>query len=486
MDQKEINGQPDIFQGNYEQRMQKIRELLHLDENFDILHRQLVIGGRRASVFAVDGFLTGTVSEKVFEFLYSIKAQDMPENYDDFLANYAPYVDVTTIAGQEQFIHLLLSGLTCILIEGYRQIIGFDFREYPSRSVEEPDKDKVLRGSRDGFIEALVPNAALVRRRIRDVNLVFQVTEVGESSKTDIAVVYMKDRVNRKMLENVWNRIQNMKVDSLTMNKESMAEELLPRNWLNPFPRFKYTERPDTTAACLLEGSIVLMIDNSPAVIIIPASLFGILEDANEYYFPPVTGTYLRLTRMLTSVIAVFITPVILLLMQNPEWVPEWLSFIQITDVIHIPPVVQFLILEFAIDGLKLASINTPSMLTTPLSIVAGIVFGDYTVSSGWFNAEIMLYMAFVAVANYTQSNMELGYALKFFRMLLLILTACFDIYGFIVGSVILVAAMLFNPVLGGEGYLYPLIPFDGKQLLKHCFRVSLPYSEKQRLKQER
>jgi stage V sporulation protein AF len=321
-------------------------------------------------------------------------------------------------------------------------MIGFDFREYPSRSVNEPEKDKVLRGSRDGFIEALVPNVALVRRRIRDVNLIFQMEQVGRSSKTDVAIVYMKDRVRQSALDQVLQRIQQIDVDALTMNKESLAEELFPRSWYNPFPRFKYTERPDTTAACLLEGSIVIMIDNSPAAMIFPTSLFSILEDANDYYFPPITGTYLRLTKMLTSVVAVYITPVLLLLLNNPQWIPPNLSFIVIKDTIHVPILLQLLILEFAIDGLKMASINTPNMLTTPLSIVAGIVFGDYTVSSGWFNAEIMLYMSFVAVANYTQSNMELGYALKFFRILLLLLTSWLDVAGFVIGSALLIAAL--------------------------------------------
>ena len=290
----------------------------------------------------------------------------------------------------------------------------------------------------------------------------------------------MKGRVKQEVLDEVLKRIQSINVDSLTMNKESLAEELFPRNWCNPFPRFKYTERPDTTAACILEGSIAVMVDNSPAAMIIPTSLFSILEDANEYYFPPVTGTYLRLTRMLTSIVAIYITPLLLLFLQNPQWIPKSFQFIKIQDDINVPVIFQFLILEFAIDGLKMASINTPNMLTTPLSIVAGIVFGDYTVSSGWFNAEIMLYMAFVAVANYTQSNMELSYALKFFRIILLILTAWLDIYGFIIGSVLLVATLLFNPVMGGRGYLYPLLPFDGPQLLKRLLRVSLPYSERQ------
>lgn len=244
-----LQKEPDIFQGGYKERMEAVQALLHLNENFDILHRQVIIGGRKASVFAVDGFLTGQVSEKVMEFFYSIQEQDMPKEYSKFLDSFAPYVDIVTIEDQQKFVQFLLSGITCILIEGYQQIIGFDFREYPSRSVDEPEKDKVLRGSRDGFIEALVPNAALVRRRIRDVNLVFQILSVGRSSKTDVAVVYMKGRVKQEALDEILNRIKEINVDSLTLNKESLAEELFPRSWYNPFPRFKYTERPDTTAA---------------------------------------------------------------------------------------------------------------------------------------------------------------------------------------------------------------------------------------------
>jgi len=471
---------PDIFCGGYDKRMQAMEGLLHFNENFDILHRQFTIGGRRATLFAVNGFLEGNLAEKILEFFLAIKEEDMPGDYQSFLDKCAPYASVQTIEKQEQFVQFLLAGLTCFLIEGYQQILALDFRLYPSRSVEEPDKDKVLRGSRDGFIEALMPNAALIRRRIRDTNLIFKINQVGRSSKTDVAVVYMKGRADPKSLDAVLKRIQAIDVDSLTMNQESLFEELFPRAWYNPFPRFKYTERPDTAAACLLEGSIVILVDNSPAVMILPTSLFSILEDANEYYFPPITGTYLRLTRMLTSIVAIFITPVFLLLIQNPQWIPPSLEFIAIKDPVHVPPLIQLLILEFAIDGLKMASVNSPNMLTTPLSIVAGIVFGDYTVSSGWFNSEIMLYMAFVAVANYTQSNMELGYSLKFFRVLLLLLTSWLNVTGFIIGSALLLLALLFNPTIIGKGYLYPLLPFDGKQFLRRMLRVSLPYSEKQ------
>ena len=402
------------FVKNADENIMNFKDRLRFPANFDMLDREVRIGGKKAGFFFIDGFVQEDMVEKLMQFFYSIKDEDMPENLADFISRSTPFVDIMEIKTERDFTDNFLAGLTCMMIEGYDGILALDLREYPGRSVQEPEKDKVLRGSRDGFIEALIPNMALIRRRIRDKNLVFKFARVGRSSRTDIAVAYMCGRVNEKDIKKVMDNINSMDVDSLTMNQESLAEMLFPGKWINPFPKYKYTERPDTAAASLLEGSIVILVDNSPAVMILPTSLFGIVEDANDYYFPPVTGTYLRLTRMLTNILAVFITPLFLLLIENPDWVPSCLEFILIRDDINVAPIFQLLILEFAIDGLKMAAVNTPNMLTTPLSIVAGIVFGDYTVDSGWFNPEIMLYMAFVAVANYTQSNMELTYAVKF------------------------------------------------------------------------
>ncbi len=468
-----MNNVNDIFQGDFSDRDEKIKTLLHVDECFDILRRRFVIGGRQAAFYSVDGFLRGEVAEKVMEFFYSLKEEDMPKDFGDFIQQGIPYIDIIKVKDQESFVRYLLSGMSCLMVEGYTEVIALDMREYPSRSVAEPDKDKVLRGSRDGFVESLLPNIALIRRRIRDTDLIFSLQNIGTSSQTDVAICYMKGRVKEDVLQKVKDRLSNIQVDSLTMNQESLAECIFKKGWFNPFPKFKFTERPDSTAACLLEGSIVILCDNSSAAMIIPASLFDIIEDANDYYFPPVTGTYLRLSRIVINIVAIFLTPLFILLMQNPDLVPPALEFIKLKEASNIPPVLQLLILEVAIDGLRMASVNTPNMLTTPLSIIAGIVFGDYTVNSGWFNSEIMLYMAFVAVANYTQSNMELGYAIKFLRIQLLILTGFFNLWGFIIGTVIILIAPLTNRTIIGRNYLYPLIPFDGNQLLKRFFRFS-------------
>ncbi len=334
-------------------------------------------------------------------------------------------------------------------------------------------------GSRDGFVETLVFNTALIRRRIRDPKLRMEIMNIGESSHTDIAICYMENRVDTELLNRIRTRIQKVHVDALSMNQESLAECIYPHKWFNPFPKFRFSERPDTSAASILEGNIIILVDNSPSAMILPSSIFDIIEEADDYYFPPLTGTYLRLSRTVIFFLTLFLTPLWLLFMQNPGWIPEWLAFIRVTDEIHVALIYQLLILEFAIDGLRLAAVNTPSMLTTPLSVIAGIVLGEYSVKSGWFNSETMLYMAFVTIANYSMTSFELGYALKFMRVLLLILTFFLNLWGFIAGTLIAVSCLIFNRTIAGKSYIYPLIPFHWSELKKRLLRNRLPHEEK-------
>ena len=277
---------------------------------------------------------------------------------------------------------------------------------------------------------------------------------MGDSSRTDVAICYMKGRVDKALLDRVSQRIKDIKTDALRMNQQSLAECLFKRKWYNPFPKFKFTERPDTAAACLLEGKVVIMVDNSPSAMILPTSILDIIEEANDYYFPTLTNVYLKIARALITIMTVFLTPLFLLFMQNLNWLPEAFAFVAVKDIVNIPLVLQLLILEIAIDGLRLAALNTPRMLSTPLSVIAGLVMGEFSVKSGWFNAEVMLYMAFVAVANYTQPNFELGYALKFMRLELLVLTALFNWVGFAAGFIIIVCSICFNKTLSGRNYL--------------------------------
>ena len=417
---------------SFEENIRYMNEVLPVKESFDIIRRDMKT------------------------------EQDMSEDAESFIQEHVPYVEVDLAADFDQVLRNVLSGAAALFIDGYAESVIIDCRTYPARSVDEPEKDKSLRGSRDGFVETIVFNTALMRRRIRDPHLIMEMTEAlimemteaGQSSRTDIAICYMSDRVDQELLDNLRRRIRELNLDDLRMNQQSLAEALFKRKWFNPFPKFKYTERPDTAAACLLEGKVVVLVDNAPSAMILPTSILDMIEEANDYYFPTLTGIYLKVTRTLITVATVFFTPLYLLFMQNPQWLPEAFAFVEVRDTVNIPLIFQFLLLELSIDGLRLAAMNTPTMLSTPLSVIAGIVMGEFSVQSGWFNSEVMLYMAFVAVANYTQPNFELGYALKFMRLMLLVLTSVFGLYGFVAGCILVLCFLIFNKTLSGRNYL--------------------------------
>ncbi len=465
------------FSKSLSENVERLKQVLQADKNFDIVYRTFTIAGKKAALFFVDGFTKDEVLLKMMQSWWAIKEEDMPEDAYGFSKKYLPYGEIGLVKKEDDMLVQLLTGISCLFIDGFEVCMTIDCRTYPARGVGEPEKDKVMRGSRDGFVETLIFNTALIRRRIRDPKLTMEIMTAGNSSHTDIAICYMNGRQDEDLLKKIKDQIQNLKVDALTMNQESLAECIYPHKWYNPFPKFKFSERPDTAAACILEGNIVILVDNSPAAMILPSSVFDIIEEADDYYFPPITGTYLRLSRMATALLCLLLTPTWLLFMMNPQMPPPWLDFIRVEDPSFVPLIYQLLILEFAIDGLRLAAINTPNMLTTPLSVIAGIVLGEYSVKSGWFNSETMLYMAFVTVANYSQSSFELGYALKFMRVMILILTAIFNVWGYGAGLLISVCAIVFNKTIAGKSYIYPLIPFKWGELKKRFLRGRLPMS---------
>lgn len=304
--------------GDLRQNMAYLNEILDVEENFDIIYRVVHIGGKEACMYLIDGFCKDDLDQKLLQYFMDLTPDKMPEDMHGLSKQFTPYVEVDIEDRADMLVQSLLSGMFVLLVDGYEKALLIDSRTYPSRGVEEPEKDKTLRGSKDGFVETLVSNTALIRRRIRSADLHMEMQNAGKSSRTDIALCYMKGRVDDKFLSEIREKIRNINVDALTMNQESLAECLYQRKWYNPFPKFKYTERPDAAAAQVLEGNIVILVDNSPSAMILPTTIFDVVEEADDYYFPPVTGTYLRVTRFLISLLTYLVTPTFLLLMNNP------------------------------------------------------------------------------------------------------------------------------------------------------------------------
>lgn len=459
---------------NLKDNEKKIDEILHISESFDILKRNFKIENRKCVMYYINGFCDNDMIQKIEEFFCNMKEQELPQKVEDFSNDKIPYIQVDLYSDKYNVLTFILSGVVCLFVDGYDKAMLIDVRNYPARNVQEPEKYKVLRGSRDGFVETLLMNTALIRRRIRNPDYMCEVVRVGKSSRTDIAICYMKDRADKKLLKYIKEQLGKIDADALPMNQESLSECLHKGHWFNPFPKFRYTERPDTVAAEILEGQICILVDNSPAAMLLPTTIFDVIEEADDYYFPPITGTYLRLARTAITILSLLLTPLFLLYANNPAMVPDWLFFTKITDPQYVPIFWQLLILELAIDGLKLAAINTPSTLNTPLSLIAAIIIGEFAVNTGWFNEQTMLYMAVVAIANFTHENYELAYSIKFLRLILLVLTELFNLTGFILGIIISVLAIVLNRTIARTSYIYPLYPFDFKKFMLRFLRVSI------------
>ena len=453
---------------NYTENISFLSARLRVNESFDIIERHLTVASADVCFYYIDGFIKDAEMLRIMQFMLSQKELG---NAEDMLRK-LPYVEVEYTNDADKIIRSVLSGQAAVLTESFLgQAILIDARTYPSRTTQEPDSDRVMQGSHDGFVETLVINTALIRRRIRDERLTMQHIDMGGSSKTDVVVCYMNGVADDKIVKEVTKKLERARPKSVTLGFQSLAESLIRSGWYNPFPKIRTTERPDTAAAQLLEGSVLVICDTSPQVMILPTSIFHYLEQTDDYYFPPLTGTYLRIVRTLILLASVIITPLWYLYLEYADRLPAALSFLIPDDPGALPIILQLFLVELAIDGLKIASMNTPDMLSSSLSIVGALILGDFAVDVGWLSSDVILYMAFVAIANFAQQNHELGYAFKFMRVMILTLVFFFGIWGFAAGIILFCVFVATNKTVSGRYYLYPLIPFNAKAMKKLIIR---------------
>ncbi len=459
---------------NYEENVASMSKLLRTSESFDLIRRTLRVGNDEMTFFYIDGFVKDDTMLRIFQCFLMMKELPKGESAArTFAERYVPYVEVDVTSSAESAVTAVLSGAVLSLGSTFgKNAVLIDARTYPARMTEEPDSDRVMQGAHDGFVETLIFNTALIRRRIRDPRLTMHYVNMGGSSRTDVVVCYMDGVANADEVNAIKRRLADVAPQSLTMGMQSLAETLIRRRWYNPFPKVRTLERPDAAAAELIEGRILVLCDTSPQVMVLPTSIFDFMQETEDYYFPPITGCYMRVVRHFVFCLSLYLTPLYYLLYLYRAALPTSFGFL-FPDGGNIPLIAQLFLVEFAIDGLKLASMNTPSMLTNSLSVIGGLILGDFAVTIGWLSPQVIFYMAIVAIAGFSQQSYQLGYAFKFLRMLLLLLTALFGIYGFVGGLLLALVLLISNKTISGKrGYLYPLLPFHGKALLRLFFRL--------------
>ncbi|AJD30830.1 spore germination protein [Clostridium sporogenes] len=461
---------------NLNETIQSVKTELAIDKSFDIVGRDITVGSKNAYLVFIDGFAKDQILLFILERLQNLKEEEISvDTIKKLIQTDIAYIEVDTFNSLEPMKTSVLSGGAALFIDGQNEGILLDVREYPVRGPQEPDLEKVTRGARDGLVETIIFNTTLIRRRIRDPELIFELKTVGSQSKTDVAVGYIDNVVDHKLLDELKRKLDEIDINALVMAEKTLEELLIKKKWYNPLPQVRFTERPDVVAAHLLEGHIAIIVDTSPSVMLLPVTIFHFTQHAEDYYQNPLVGTYLRWIRFFAMFLAFIISPLWLLLVYNQSALPSWLAFIGPKKIGHIPLFIQFILLEFGLDFLRTASIHTPNTLSTSLGIIGGLILSELAVKVGWFVPETILYMAIAGIGTFSSPSIEFGMAIRIFRLFLIISTGLFKTIGFFVGLIIVLAIICTTKAFGNQSYLWPLIPFDKKAFGNMFLRRPIP-----------
>ncbi|MBB6215396.1 stage V sporulation protein AF [Anaerosolibacter carboniphilus] len=450
---------------------------LPIEKSFDVVGREVLIGQREAYLVFIDGFAKDDIMLWILEVLQSLQEEDIASNTIAILMKRKiGYIEVGNFSDVKQAVSSVLAGAVALIIDGQEEGIIIDAREYPVRGPQEPDLEKVTRGSRDGLVETIIFNTALIRRRLRDPNLIFEIKSVGKRSQTDVVIAYIKDLADEKLLKEIQDKIDGIDVGALVMAEKTLEELIIKKHWYNPLPQAKFSERPDVVAAHLMEGHIAVIVDTSPSVMILPVTIFHFTQHAEDYYQNITVGTYIRWIRFLGMFSAFILLPLWLLLVNNKQYLPDFLQFLGPKESSNIPLFLQFILLEFGLDLLRISSIHTPSALTTSLGIIGGLMLSEFAVKVGLFVPETVLYMALAGIGTFATPSVEFSMAIRIFRLLLLTLTGFFNLYGFAAAIlIILVITYKSSSFKHGKKYTWPLFPFEWKPLSHILFRRPIP-----------
>jgi len=463
-----------VVSRNIDENLSYLNEALGVEKSFDVIRLDVVYANRKMALYLIDGFAKDDILHYLMKVLLDLKEEDLePNPLEKLLKTYIPYVEVNATDDLDDVVNSVLAGPTALVVDGLSETILIDARTYPVRGPQEPDMERVVRGARDGFVETIVFNTALTRRRVRDRTLRMEYMAIGRRSRTDIVVCYIEDIANPKFVTDIKKALSSIDIDGLPMAEKTIDEYITGGFW-NPYPVLRYTERPDSAAAHLYDGHVIVFVDGSPSALIAPSTFWHHLQHAEEFRNKPLVGAYMRIVRFLAVWGSIFLLPLWYFFAENPNYLPGNMSYIGADDLGNIPLIFQFMIIEVGLDMLRMAAIHTPSSLGTALGLVAALMIGGVAVEVGLFSNEVVLYLSIAAIGTFATPSYELSLANRLVRIFLLLVTALFSLSGFIIAST-LYLLFLVNMRSLGVPYMWPFIPFQYRAFRDVIIRAPIP-----------
>ena len=411
---------PQKLDSNLNKNMELFHQLLPIGKSFDIITRDITLGSTPCFFLAINGMCDLQTIQWLFADIEAIDFQAGAKqtlHLPQYVKDQFFYAQITFSTSPTEMLHNLLCGPCILLLDGYEQGLIIDTRKYPSRSVEEPDTERVIQGAKDGFTETLLTNCNLIRRRLRDPGLTFSLTNIGTFSQTDVAISYLENLCDKNLLKTLQQKLKEINTTALTMGIHSLQELLIKKSFWHPMPSAFLTSRPDVACSYLAEGYILLMADTSPFALVLPCHLFQFIQSPEDYYKSPLVGTYTRLVRFFCFFTSLFLMPLFLLFCLQPQLLPYFLQN-SIPDAFHPTAIfIYVLFVELGLDLFKYASAHASNAYSGAFAIVGGLLLGDMAISLQWTSEEVIFYGAATLLSSLGIASVELADAIKIYRL---------------------------------------------------------------------
>lgn len=426
----------------------------------DIKFRFFKTGGRRALMVFMDGMIDSITLELnvLTPLMVSVTNNtDLKKLMEEKLTVVALNLETSANAA----IEAVMSGNALILIDGMPEILIVDATKHIKRSVSTPVLEENLRGPQDAFNETLADNIVLLRRRTKDPNIKVRILEVGERSKTAVALVYSANLVKPGLVEEATRRIQTISVDSVFVSK-ALEEVMVEHPW-TPFPQLDSTERPEKVMAAIYEGRVGILVDNTPASIIIPCTYSSIMQAVDDYTIPASVASLVRVSRHIAALIAVYLPALyIAVVSYHPGMLSTGLaiSLAELRARTPFPSFLEALLMEILLELFQEAITRLPKKVSSAASMVGAFVIGTTVVQAGLVNPFLVVVIATTAISSYAMPYYSFGLGLRALRVPMLLLAAVLGLYGVMLGF-LTITVHLCSLRNFGESYLGGILNVD-------------------------
>lgn len=443
-----------------------------LGESPDVKTRILDIkNGRIGYVFLDSVCSDDKISEFFMKSTLNLSSEDLFIELQNKIAN-SNIKKITTI---NEVLSVLPNGFTCVFVEGQSDMIAIETKGNLDRGVSEASSEAVIRGPKDSFTENFMTNIGLIRKRIKDPNLWIEELKIGKRTDTKVAITYMHGIASTKKIKKIEKVLKQINIDGIL--DSGYIREYLIQDKKTVFPMVVSTERPDLTCQSLLNGKIVIMVENSPIVLICPGIFTDFFHSPEDYYQKNLNVNFARILRFISFFITLLLPALYIAITTfNPEMIPDELLFsiVKQRSNVPFPTAFEVFLLMLAFEILRETDIRMPQSMGTAISVVGGLILGDAAVAAGIVSPISIIIIAITSICGLLFSDVDMINALRLWRFLFLLAGSVLGVIGIVIMGLIFMTNMCSISFLDVP-YMMSIAPFSFEDNKNSIIKVPTP-----------